>query len=46
MIGKDNEGRTILFFRPYNVYPDKIVDEAKYLDYTLYMLDIFIEENT
>jgi hypothetical protein len=36
----------MLLFRPYNVYPDKIVDENKYVDYTLYMLDIFIEDNT
>ena len=46
MIGRDRQGRILLLFRPYMVYPEKIADESKYIDYTLYMLDIFIEDNT
>lgn len=42
MIGRDKDGRVILLFRPYNSYPDKLIDVNKYIDYTLYMLDIFI----
>jgi hypothetical protein len=46
MIGRDKHGRILLLFRPYVVFPEKIADESKYIDYTLYMLDIFIEDNS
>lgn len=42
MIGRDNEGRVILLLRPHNIYMELVRDEDRYVDYTLYMLELFI----
>lgn len=44
-IGKDYQGRPVIIFNCSRVFPDQIADEAKYIDYTFYMLDIFIQDN-
>ena len=46
IVGRDYEGRLILFFRAHSVFVDKIKDEEKYIDYCIYMLDLFVEDHT
>ena len=44
--GRDYKGRVVLLFRPYLFYYQQVQNLDEYVDYTLYMLDLFIQDNS
>jgi hypothetical protein len=43
-IGKDYEGRPVIFFKSFKYIPDQLDDIKEYLDYNAFLLELFSQD--